>query len=119
MEKELVETRQVLSTAAVTESDADADPAVSGRVGTKMTVITSRESVHTGVPILNRVRLRSIPSIADSVLVVALTTIRPECQPLPKGRSDSEFCRCSNGYLSAFGARSKTARVKFLQDHWR
>ena len=85
MEKELVETRQVLSTAAVTESDADADPAVSGRVGTKMTVITSRESVHTGVPILNRVRLRSIPSIADSVLVVALTTIRPECQPLPKG----------------------------------
>ena len=75
MEKELVETRQVLSTAAVTESDADADPAVSGRVGTKMTVITHRESVHTGVRVLNRIRLQSIPSIADSVFVVASTII--------------------------------------------
>ena len=91
MEKELVETLQVLSTVAVTESDADADPAVSGRVGTKMTVITSRESVHTGVPILNRVRLRTIPSIANSVFVVALTTIRPECQPLPKGDPTQNF----------------------------
>jgi len=75
MERELVETLQVLSTVAVTESDADADPAVSGRVGTKMTVITNRESVHTGLRILNRVRLRTIPSIANSFFVVALTTI--------------------------------------------
>jgi len=76
MERELVETLQVLSTVAVTESDADADPAVSGRVGTKkMTVITNRESVHTGVRVLNRVRLQSIPSNADSVFVVAPSII--------------------------------------------
>jgi hypothetical protein len=75
MARELVEVLQVLSAVAATESDADADPAVSGRVGTKMTVITNRERAHTGLRILNRVRLRSIPSIADSLFVVALTTI--------------------------------------------
>jgi hypothetical protein len=84
MERELAERLQVLSTLAVTASDADADPAASGRVGTKVAVITNRESAHTGLCILNRVRLRFIPCTADSVFVVAPTTIRPECQPLPK-----------------------------------
>ena len=84
MEREFVERLQVLSTLTITASDAETDPAVSGRVGTKVAVITNRESAHTGLCILNRVRLRFIPCTADSVFVVAPTTIRPECQPLPK-----------------------------------
>jgi len=75
MERELVERLQTLRTVAVTDSDADADPAVSGRVGAKTAVITNRESAHTEVRILNRVRLRFIPCTADSVFVVAPTTI--------------------------------------------
>jgi len=75
MERELVERLQVLSTLAVTESDADADPAGSGRVGTRSTVIANRESAHTELRMLNRERLRFIPSITDSVSVVAPTTI--------------------------------------------
>ena len=84
MESEFVERLQVLSTLTITASDADAGPAVSGRVGTKVAVITNRESAHTKLRILTRVRLRFIPCTADSVFVVAPTTIRPVCQPLPK-----------------------------------
>lgn len=53
MEREFVERLQVLSTLAVTASDAEADPAVSGRVGANAAVITNRESAHTGLCILN------------------------------------------------------------------
>jgi hypothetical protein len=84
MEREPAERLQVLGTLAVTASDADADPAASGRVGTKVAIITNRGSAHTGLRILTRVRLRFILCTADSVYVIAPTTIRPECQPLPK-----------------------------------
>jgi hypothetical protein len=75
MERELAERLQVLSTLAVTASDADADPAASCWVGTKVAVVTNRESAHTGLRILTRVRLRFIPCTADSVYVIAPTTI--------------------------------------------